>query len=801
MITFLRNQFAGIPNGWITLWTKNSRTGESRTWWYDLQRPDWPEHLQADAVKADAAGWDCYYSTCPASKRKSSTTRITQKEITWLPALFMDVDTDATKAGAKVPLDMDAAIAALKALPYPPTTLVISGHGVHAYWKLAEPVQVTSAEDLQLVTKYLRGFADSSSRAMGYADLDTSASEPARVLRLPGTHNHKREPLPVSIYEMTGQTYALEDLAAWIKANADPPSESKQGTPGLVTSSRYELPAVMPQGARNNELYKYGCSLRSFGASDLDIETALIDANRQRCRPPLPDYEVRRTIASVNTKPPGNELRRKMTKQDNPPAGKTLADLRPENNERYNWTDIGNGRLFADWYKDVARFVPERKCWFIYNGKTWEPDLNDLAVMRLCKKLADALVRYAMTLPDEKIKMAYLDAVKRWQRRNYRETILKDARDSYPAKLNAFDAHPYLFNCQNGTLDLQSGEFYPHRASDLLSKLANVNYDPAAKSERWERFIDEVMLEDREKAAFLQKALGYALTGDTLHECFFILYGPTTRNGKGTAMETILHMMGDYGRSGQPATLAQKINPNSSAPSDDIARLAGARFVNFAEPDKKLNLSAALVKSLTGNDTITARYLNENSFEYKPQFKLFINTNHLPSVTDVTLFSSGRVKIIPFERHFAEWEQDTTLKKALTQTDNLSGILNWCIDGLRKIEADGFKPPAAVKAATDEYRKNSDRLGRFIEDEMEPGGEAPVTQVFTRYKWWCERNGYRAENMAVFKSSLENIAMVRKQRPQGSGREVNPVSLLLGYTLKPDIANLIPIDDKFVAFN
>ena len=148
-----------------------------------------------------------------------------------------------------------------------------------------------------------------------------------------------------------------------------------------------------------------------------------------------------------------------------------------------------------------------------------------------------------------------------------------------------------------------------------------------------------------EKVKYLQKAFGYALTGNTRYECLFILYGATTRNGKGTAMETFLRLMGDYGKTARPETIGARFQQNGSAPSEDVARLNGARFVNISEPDKKLTLSAALVKSLTGNDTITARYLHENSFEYRPQFKMFINTNYLPQITDLTLFSSGRIRL------------------------------------------------------------------------------------------------------------------------------------------------------------
>lgn len=460
-----------------------------------------------------------------------------------------------------------------------------------------------------------------------------------------------------------------------------------------------------------------------------------------------------------------------------------LADLHPEKHDRYGWHDIGNGYLFADWYKDRARYVPERKKWFVFNGRIWEPDTGNLRAMELCKKLADELAVYALSIPDERQRNDYLDFVRRWQRRNYRETVLKDAASVYPVRLTDFDKDPFLFNCQNGTLDLRNGNFQPHSPADMLSKLSGVKYDPAARCERWNRHIYEVMEGSEGKALFLQKALGYGLTGDTRHECFFILYGPTSRNGKGVTMETYMNLMGDYGRTARPDSIAQKQTANGSGPSEDIARLAGARFVNISEPDKKLVLSSALVKTLTGNDTITARFLNENSFEYRPQFKLFINTNHLPTCTDITLFSSDRVKIIPFKRHFSEGERDTGLKAELARPENLSGILNWCFEGLRMIGETGFEAPEEVLEATAEYRKNSDKIGRFVDEEMEPEplAETRTGEIYPRYKTWCEHNGFFPENAANFKSSLENIATITKRRPRAGGEKA---SLLLGYRLR-----------------
>ena len=467
---------------------------------------------------------------------------------------------------------------------------------------------------------------------------------------------------------------------------------------------------------------------------------------------------------------------------------RTLADLHPENNDRYGWNDIGNGNLFADWFKDRARFVPDRNKWFVFSGKVWRADVGGLMAMQLAKKLADLLMVYALSIEEEKLRRSYMEFAARWQKRSYRETILKDAAGVYPIPFSTFDRNPMIFNCLNGTRNFETGEFYKHRPEDFLSKLAGVNFDPSARCERWERFITEVMQGDKEKARFLQKALGYSLTGDTKHECFFILYGPLSRNGKGTTMETYMCLMGDYGCAAKPDTIAQKQAANGSGPSEDIARLVGARFVNISEPDKRLVLSAALVKTLTGRDTINARFLHENSFEFRPDFKLFINTNYLPQVTDVTLFSSGRVKVIPFERHFEDDEQDKGLKGELAKSENLSGILNWCIEGLNALKEDGFESPASVETATAEYRQRSDKMGRFVAEELEAGSlyEVRTGEVYDRYRAWCLENGFHPENAANFKQGISKFGEVKYKRPLAAPA-ANPSNYFVGYKLTPKV--------------
>lgn len=210
-----------------------------------------------------------------------------------------------------------------------------------------------------------------------------------------------------------------------------------------------------------------------------------------------------------------------------------ICEMQPEQNPRYRDGDLGYGRLFADVYKGILAYVPERKKWYWYDGKRWIPDEGNLRAMELCKDLADALLKYALQISNEDIRTNFLKStVQKWQKRAFRETYLKEAQSIYPVYMSEFDTNKYLFNCSNGTLDLSTMEFKEHNPADRITKLTQVVYDPSADSIRFKEFIDEIMSGDADKASYLQKALGYAISGDTRFECMFFLYGETTRNGK-----------------------------------------------------------------------------------------------------------------------------------------------------------------------------------------------------------------------------------------------------------------------------
>jgi putative DNA primase/helicase len=460
--------------------------------------------------------------------------------------------------------------------------------------------------------------------------------------------------------------------------------------------------------------------------------------------------------------------------------------------ERFTLDEHGAGNLFADNFKDVLRFAVETKAWYHFNGVVWERDVAGIWV----EQFASELLSYLKTLlPNEgdsgavpsiynNIPHDYLDKLKTFimvlSSRKKRKTMIEEGRRVYPVSMQDFDSNPNLINCLNGTLDLSTNKLRPHSPDDLLTKKANVEYLPKEKCLRWLRFIGEITCGDSELGKYLQKALAYALTGDTSLEVFFILYGAKTRNGKGTLMETMLNITGDYSSSLSPASIAKK-SISSNNPTPEFARVAGVRLVNISEPDKGLKLNVALMKRLTGGDSMIARNLFENSFEYRPQFKMFINTNHLLGIDDDTIFSSNRVKMIPFDKHFTEEERDLTLKAEFSNPKNASGILNWLIEGYTLFKKEGLEMPKRAVEALKEYRKECDTIALFVEDTLDRCDDTAwvkTSVLYGTYKSWCVDKDIESKSQKEFVATLKGKGLVERHRTDGH--------VVKGYKFKED---------------
>ena len=470
-----------------------------------------------------------------------------------------------------------------------------------------------------------------------------------------------------------------------------------------------------------------------------------------------------------------------------------IEDINPHINPDYQSLQIGNGKMFVDYFHDIILMNETRGCWYIYDGRVWRPDNHNLKIGQMAIDFHDLLLSFAATITSEDTRERFLKRVEKLDQKKFRDIMIKDAalEPSIAVKFDAFDRDKYTFNCHNGTINLLTGEFRKHSPADFLTKMTEVDYNPDASCPRWLKFMDEIMDGDKDRIRFLQKAIGYAMSGDTRLECMFILYGATSRNGKGTTMETVLRILGEYGRTAKPDMLSAKGLINSSGPSEDVARLNGARMVNISEPGKHMQINASLAKQMTGNNILTARFLRENSFEFKPQFKLFIDTNHLPQISDMTMFDSDRVKIIPFYRHFSAKERDIDLKSYFAQPENLTGILNWCLEGFTLYQEEGLGMPESVLKATADYRRISDRVLMFATQclRKEIGKELRSKAVYKRYHDWCAENGFKPENISNLNKKLSQMFVYEARRPwlsknEGSTTMINDVTWANGEELQ-----------------
>lgn len=446
----------------------------------------------------------------------------------------------------------------------------------------------------------------------------------------------------------------------------------------------------------------------------------------------------------------------------------------------YGSSDSGLAQLYSDLYP-IHRYNSTAKTFWMYDGTRWIPDNEGLAARQDLKIMCKALLQYADGTEAEK----YQKSISRLGSCNKRNNVLTDIKDNSAFTTAELDKNDYLINVQNGTLDLSGDKpvLLKHHPNMLVSKICDVQYNPDAEAEEWKKFINEVMMGNESKTRYLQKVAGMALTGDTREEKMFILYGPLTRNGKSTFCEVLCRLIGDYAVSMRPESLAQRANVDSRQASGDIARLAGVRYCSVAEPRKRMVLDAGIVKNLTGGDGITARHLHEREFTFIPKMTILMNTNHLPIISDETLFSSGRLVVIEFPRHFEEDEQDKTLKGRLCSPESLSGILNWCIEGWFLYRKEGLEPPQSIIEATAQYREESDKIGAFITEclDKNEGTNTAGKDAYVAYARWCQDAGFGTENKNNFFAELKNKGIFRTSGTI-NGQTVR--NIIAGYTIR-----------------
>ena len=398
-------------------------------------------------------------------------------------------------------------------------------------------------------------------------------------------------------------------------------------------------------------------------------------------------------------------------------------------------TEAGAAERFARLHADAVRFDHRRNRWLMWTDHRWRPDA-DAAVMRLALTFVRAWQREAVEHPNRDHREAVMRFALRLERRDGLSNMLSLARTLKPIADagDGWDKHQRLLCTTNGVVNLRTGTLRPGDPGDRITMSTTVAYDPTARCPRWERVIRDIFDSDADLIAYVQRALGYSLTGDTSEQCLFLLYG-TGANGKGTFSNTLARVLGDYAWNMPFATIELR---DRTAIPNDLAALVGRRFVTASETNDGTRLNESRVKALTGGDPITARFLHGEFFSFDPVAKFWLSVNHKPVVRDDSHGFWRRIQLIPFRRTFA---RDPQLDATLAQ--EAVGILAWCVAGCLRWQEVGLEPPPLVTDATREYATDSDPLGGFLEDacEQDPYAQVRASELFDHYRRWADGHG------------------------------------------------------------
>ena len=387
------------------------------------------------------------------------------------------------------------------------------------------------------------------------------------------------------------------------------------------------------------------------------------------------------------------------------------APVTPEQAAAILLTELANSRRLADTRGDDL-LHSSAYGWLCWDGKRWAR--SEKAARRLAHDTG-AIIRKeaADSIAD------YQTAMKFWKFASRMETsagitsTLKECAvlEGIDADDVEFDAHPWRLNCPNGTVDLRTGEMRPHARADRITKLCPTPYQPGATCERFLEFLDQIFDGDDAIVNYLQWYAGYSLSGDTSHDCFAILYGEGG-NGKSTLITVLKEVIG--------ADFAQELNPEEllahrgDRHSTELAQLRGARFVSAIETNEGKRLNESLIKGLTGGDKVRARFMRRDSFEFQPELKLWLATNHKPEICDTSDGMWRRVRLIPFLRKFEGGDRVSKLNYHLVETE-AEGILAWAVEGAKQAAVAEPEIPEKVRAAVEEYRADEDLVSQFLE--------------------------------------------------------------------------------------
>ena len=554
---------------------------------------------------------------------------------------------------------------------------------------------------------------------------------------------------PGSIHENGNQYRVVRDvpippIPPWLEALLESYERdtsiimSRDKSTDLSTAESIEQGGRIPSGTRNPTLASLAGTMRRRGMSRDEIFAGLLEVNKRRCDPPLAETEVRSIAESIANY-----------------AGGLITEI------AYKYTDIGNAERFAAKFSKDTRFCAEYKAWFVWDSQRWEEDVIG-SIWLKAKDVVRSMYEEAYTLEDPKERETLFNWANQCEKRLMLWAMVDLAKSMLPIRADRFDTNPMLLNCENGTLDLKTGLLQPHNPDDYHSKISPVVWDENAKAPLWDRFLLEIMRGRKELVDYLQRVIGYCLTGDIREQILIVCHGSGS-NGKSTLIDTVYAMLGGYARQMAPETIMASTRREAGRATPELAMLAGVRFVGTVETRENQAIDESLTKQLTGGDPITARPLYGRYFQYTPAFKVLMSTNHLPTIKGDDHAIWRRIRKIPFDVRIADEDQDKLLgEKLLTE---LPGILRWAVAGCLQWQKHGLETPDAVVKATVEYRSSQDVLADFL-DECTVEGDGYVTpkkELYDAYTSWCRENGEKDISQRALSTKLQDRGIESKR--------------------------------------
>jgi P4 family phage/plasmid primase-like protien len=640
-----------------------------------------------------------------------------------------------------------------------PTAAVESSPGkFHIYYRLTDPIPPQTAERL-------------NRRLAHDIGADPSGFDLSQLLRVPGTVNHKYPERPeVRVVDLDGsRAYTPAELDEILA----PPSENGNGhTPRAAAGEppvrlseatrrifEGQDPKTTTEGTvdRSATLMKIARVLYDAGANRTVIVAALAERDRAlgfNKYTGRADAEQRYHEIVDELEASGRNQRINIT------IGQGDANEAPR---EYTHSDLGNAERFVDRHGHRVRWCPARKMYLFWDGKRWTWDERG-EVTKLAHETARSIFADAEHATDQQTQRQIAKFAVASQNQNRISGMLSEARPYLAVGMDELDRDPWLITCENGTLDLRTRKLKDHDPEDHITKLAPVSYRPEAACPVFEKYLRDT-LEDA-VISFVKRYAGYTLTGITRERLFAILWG-SGKNGKTTLVELLEDVMGDYATNTDTETILAK---KYQGVGNDVAALRGARFVAAAEVEQGRRLAESKVKQLTGSDTITARHLFGEPFDFRPQFKLWLSTNNKPVIQGTDDAIWDRIRLIPFTQRFEGARQDPKLAEKLR--GELPGVFAWMVSGCLEWQEHGLGEPESVLDATKHYRSEMDTLAAFIDEKcvVAPNAIVSAEILYQQYSLWCDNYGERKDSQKALAPKLRDRGFERQRATGGVNR-------------------------------